>query len=73
MHKPQQCPALCYFPGTVREQLSMDGVTFSKSLGYLQAVAFGLPGAALGFWWAMIAGVGVVALPTSLRLRVWLS
>ena len=28
---------------------------------------------ALGFWWAMIAGVSVAALLTSLRLRYWLN
>jgi MATE family multidrug resistance protein len=28
---------------------------------------------ALGFWWAMIAGIALAALLTSLRLRVWLS
>jgi MATE family multidrug resistance protein len=38
---------LCYFPGPILEQLSLDAVTFEKSKGYLQAVAFGLPGAAL--------------------------
>ena len=38
---------LCYFPGPVLEQLSLDDVTFAKAEGYLQAVAFGLPGAAL--------------------------
>jgi MATE family multidrug resistance protein len=38
---------LCYFPGPVLDQLSLDPVTFDKAEGYLKAVAFGLPGAAL--------------------------
>ncbi len=38
---------LCYFPGPILSQLNLDPVTFEKSQGYLQAVAFGLPGAAL--------------------------
>lgn len=38
---------LCYFPGPILELLSLDAATFSKSEGYLKAVAFGLPGAAL--------------------------
>jgi MATE family multidrug resistance protein len=38
---------LCYFPGPILDQLSLDSDTFDKAEGYLQAVAFGLPGAAL--------------------------
>lgn len=52
---------LCYFPGPVLEQLSLDEVTYGKSRGYLQAVAFGLPGAAL--FQALrchIQGIGII-------------
>ena len=38
---------VCYFPGPVLEQLSLDAATYAKTEGYLQAVAFGLPGTAL--------------------------
>jgi MATE family multidrug resistance protein len=38
---------LCYFPGPILGLLSLDASTFAKAEGYLQAVAFGLPGAAL--------------------------
>jgi MATE family multidrug resistance protein len=38
---------ICYFPGPVLSQLDLDAVTYGKTEGYLQAVAFGLPGAAL--------------------------
>jgi MATE family multidrug resistance protein len=38
---------LCFFPGPILELLSLDASTFAKSEGYLKAVAFGLPGAAL--------------------------
>jgi MATE family multidrug resistance protein len=38
---------LCYFPQPVLAQLSLDEATFSKAEAYLQATAFGLPGAAL--------------------------
>ena len=52
---------LCYFPGPILEQLSLDPETFAKSKGYLQAVAFGLPGAAL--FQALrchVQGVGII-------------
>ncbi len=52
---------LCYFPGPILAQLNLDPVTFAKSEGYLQAVAFGLPGAAL--FQALrchVQGVGIV-------------
>ena len=52
---------LCYFPGPVLDQLSLDPVTYGKAEGYLQAVAFGLPGAAL--FQALrchVQGVGIV-------------
>lgn len=38
---------LCYFAGPLLALLSLDGETHSRSLGYLQAVAFGLPAAAI--------------------------
>ena len=38
---------LCYFPGPILDQLSLDDITYSKVEAYLQACAFGLPGAAL--------------------------
>ena len=37
----------CYFVDPLLDQLSLDSDTQSKSLGYLQAVAFGMPAAAL--------------------------
>ena len=37
----------CYFIDPLLDQLSLDSDTQSKSLGYLQAVAFGMPAAAL--------------------------
>jgi MATE family multidrug resistance protein len=52
---------LCYFPGPVLNQLGLDPVTFDKAEGYLQAVAFGLPGAAL--FQALrchVQGVGII-------------
>lgn len=52
---------LCYFPGPVLAQLNLDPVTYAKAEGYLQAVAFGLPGAAL--FQALrchVQGVGIV-------------
>jgi MATE family multidrug resistance protein len=52
---------LCYFPGPILEQLSLDSDTFDKAEGYLQAVAFGLPGAAL--FQALrchVQGVGII-------------
>ncbi len=52
---------LCYFPGPVLDQLNLDPVTYQKAEGYLQAVAFGLPGAAL--FQALrchVQGVGIV-------------
>ena len=61
---------LCYFPGPILELLSLDAETFSRSEGYLKAVAFGLPGAAL--FQALrchVQGVGIIRpfAPTSLR------
>ena len=38
---------LCYFPGPIIDQLSLDAVTHGKVEAYLKACAFGLPGAAL--------------------------
>jgi MATE family multidrug resistance protein len=38
---------LCYFPGPILDQLSLDVVTYNKIEAYLRACAFGLPGAAL--------------------------
>lgn len=52
---------LCYFPGPVLSQLDLDPVTYGKAEGYLQAVAFGLPGAAL--FQALrchVQGVGII-------------
>jgi MATE family multidrug resistance protein len=52
---------LCYFPGPILAQLGLDSVTYEKSEAYLQAVAFGLPGAAL--FQALrchVQGVGIV-------------
>ncbi|MEP5764831.1 MAG: MATE family efflux transporter [Halieaceae bacterium] len=52
---------LCYFPGPILELLSLDQPTFDKAEGYLQAVAFGLPGAAL--FQALrchVQGVGII-------------
>jgi len=52
---------LCYFPGPVLELLSLDADTFSRAEGYLKAVAFGLPGAAL--FQALrchVQGVGII-------------
>ena len=52
---------LCYFPGPVLDQLNLDAVTYAKAEGYLRAVAFGLPGAAL--FQALrchVQGVGIV-------------
>ena len=52
---------VCYFPGPVLEQLSLDAVTYAKTEGYLKAVAFGLPGAALfQAFRCHIQGVGIV-------------
>jgi MATE family multidrug resistance protein len=52
---------LCYFPGPILDLLSLDSNTFDKAEGYLQAVAFGLPGAAL--FQALrchVQGVGII-------------
>jgi MATE family multidrug resistance protein len=52
---------LCFFPGPILDQLSLDSDTFDKAKGYLQAVAFGLPGAAL--FQALrchVQGVGII-------------
>jgi MATE family multidrug resistance protein len=52
---------LCFFPGPILELLSLDSDTFDKAEGYLQAVAFGLPGAAL--FQALrchVQGVGII-------------
>lgn len=38
---------MCYFPGPIIGQLSLDPVTYTKVEAYLQACAWGLPGAAL--------------------------
>ena len=38
---------LCYFSAPLLNLLSLDGETYNRSLGYLQAVAFGLPAAAI--------------------------
>ncbi|MEM0953148.1 MAG: MATE family efflux transporter [Pseudomonadota bacterium] len=52
---------VCYFPGPVLDQLSLDAVTYDKTEGYLKAVAFGLPGAALfQAFRCHIQGVGIV-------------
>ncbi|MEE4659056.1 MAG: MATE family efflux transporter [Halieaceae bacterium] len=52
---------LCYFPGPVLDQLSLDPVTYGKTQGYLKAVAFGLPGAALfQAFRCHIQGIGIV-------------
>lgn len=55
------CAPLCYFPGPILDLLSLDSETFSRSEGYLKAVAFGLPGAAL--FQALrchVQGVGII-------------
>ncbi|MEM9255987.1 MAG: MATE family efflux transporter [Pseudomonadota bacterium] len=38
---------LCYFAGPLLRLLNLDELTYSASLGYLQATAFGLPAAAI--------------------------
>ncbi len=38
---------LCYFAGPLLELMALDDTTYGKSLAYLQAVAFGIPAAAL--------------------------
>jgi MATE family multidrug resistance protein len=52
---------LCYFPGPILRQLSLDPNTFAEAEGYLKATAFGLPGAAL--FQALrchIQGIGII-------------
>mgnify|MGYP003625808906 CR=1 FL=1 len=38
---------LCYFAGPLLEMLDLDSATHTKSVAYLQAVAFGMPAAAI--------------------------
>ena len=38
---------LCLFPAPILDRLSLDPDTYQKATDYLQATAFGLPGAAL--------------------------
>ncbi len=52
---------ICFFPGPILDQLSLDPVTYGKTEGYLKAVAFGLPGAALfQAFRCHIQGIGIV-------------
>jgi MATE family multidrug resistance protein len=38
---------ICLFPEAILDQLSLEPTAYAKALGYLQATAWGLPGAAL--------------------------
>lgn len=52
---------ICLFPGAILDQLSLEPTAYAKALGYLQATAWGLPGAAL--FQALrchVQGVGIV-------------
>lgn len=52
---------ICLFPGPILDQLSLEPATYNKALGYLQATAWGLPGAAL--FQALrchVQGIGIV-------------